>query len=107
MVSLATLAQLQLLLRFLKVKISKSLRITLKYFLKSDGEMGYLHKFFASKQTILLTKPLGGHANLVENTIGRIKKRLYAQILFEKSTHWTKMMPKVVASINKTPVKGY
>ena len=73
--------------------------------ISSDGELGFLEDYFAHKSIVLSTKP-GRHCSLVENAIGRIKRRLYAQMLFQKNSKWTTMLTSAIKNINQSNIKG-
>ena len=65
------------------------------------GELNYLRPILKEKGTFLLTKRRGTHVNVVDASIGVIKRKLYAMMRLKKTSHWSQLLDQVVDLVNR------
>ena len=68
--------------------------------------MEYMRAWFKDNSMHLVTKPKGGHCNLVESVIGHVKRLLYNAMRTMHEPDWPKIIKKVVENLNSTRNEG-
>ena len=70
------------------------------------GEIEFMRQWFKEHSMHLVTKPKGGHCNLVESVIGQIKRLLYNAMRTLHEPKWSDIIDRIIENLNSTKNEG-